>query len=829
MHARIRELRSGIPVVALLLGLSVFLDGCASGTGSGGGQNPPPQISIMTTSLPNATMGTSYSATLTATGGTPPYTWSLMSGTLPAGLSLNASTGAIAGKPTAAVSGSALTFKVKDSSNPALSQTVNLTLTVAPAALVISTVSLPNGQVGVAYSTTLAATGGTTPYTWSTTSGTLPAGLLLNASTGAIAGTPTVAVSGSALTFKVTDSSNPALSQTKNLTLTIASSSGSVSVVVSPKRGEITTSQTQTFNAVVTNDVLNQGVTWSVDTIIGGNSTVGTISAGGVYNPPTTGGLHTITATSVTDVTKSDFSSFGVTDLAGVFTYLNDVTRTGQNQKEYGLNTATVNATTFGKLFSCTVDAAVYAQPLWVANLNFSGTIHNVVYVATQHDSLYAFDADNPGCVNLWGAPVHLMPAGETFVTSGDVSCSDLQPNIGIVGTPVIDRAAGTLFVVTKTKTTTGTATFHQRIHTIDLLTGAEKLTAMEVQAAVAGTGTGSSGGVLNFDPKINNQRPALLLVGGHLIISWASHCDFGPYHGWVMSYNAATLAQEAVFNTSPNGSLSGVWMSGNGPAADAGGNIYFATGNGSWDGITAYGDSIVKLAPPSAGSFTVLDYFTPHDQASLSSGDVDLGSGGLLLLPDVTSGAHTQLLVQAGKDGRIFLVDRNNMTHLHTPTDQIVQELPNSTLPGGMWGSPTYWNGSVYFGAAQDPNTTSDPMRAFAFNAVSNPGMLSAAPTSQTAKIFGFSGPTPPISSIGNTNGIVWAIDNSQWNGSGAAVLYGYDATNLGTLLYNSTQATANRDQGGGAVKFTVPTVANGKVYVGGKTTLTVYGLLPN
>jgi hypothetical protein len=610
-----------------------------------------------------------------------------------------------------------------------------------------------------------------------------------------------------------------------------------VSVSISPKRGGATVGQKLTFTASLTNDTQ---VVWSAPgggTLSGQTATTTSFSVASA-------GVYTVTATSVADSSKSTTATIGITDLAGVFTYHNDVSRDGANTKEYALTTANVATSTFGKLFSCAVDGAVYAQPLWVANVTIGGTKHNVVIVATQHDTAYAFDADsnaNP-CVPLWqttGA-TSLIPAGETWVTSGDVSCGDLAPEIGIVGTPVIDPVTRTIYLVAKTKVG-GTITFHQRLHALDLSTGTEKLGGpADIHASVSGTGNGSSGNppMVSFDPSLNGQRPALLLENGHVIVSWASHCDFGPYLGWVMSYSASSLTQEGAFSTSPNGALSGVWMSGNGPATDGNDNIYLATGNGSWDGVANFGDSIVKLGAPSAGGFPVADYFTPLNQASLSNVDEDLGSGGLLLLPSI-SGAHPHLLVQAGKEGKIYLVDRDNMGHLCTTCTisdtQIVQELPNAL--SGVWGSPAYWNGGLFFGGQ------GDFVRAFSFNA-GNSGLLSTGSTSKSIFDFGYPGATPSVSASGaTTDGIVWVIDSSQFctqqsPGCGPAVLHAYDASNLATELWNSSQAASNRDKAGNAVKFTVPTVANGKVYIGtrgadstngGAGELDVYGLLPN
>jgi hypothetical protein len=373
-------------------------------------------------------------------------------------------------------------------------------------------------------------------------------------------------------------------------------------------------------------------------------------------------------------------------------------------------------------------------------------------------------------------------------------------------------------------------------LHALDITNGNEKFSGpVEISALVSGTGNGSSGSIVKFDALINNQRSALLLENGHVMIAWASHCDNGAYHGWLMSYSAASLAQDAVLNVSPNGSRAGIWMSGNGPAADSAGNIYFATGNGSFDaniGGTDYGDSIVKVGPPSGTTFPVLTYFSPSDQAMLERDDGDLGSGGVLLLPDVTVGGVTKsYLVQAGKEGYLFLADRSSLGGFSSSANNVVQEL-SGQLPGGMWGSPTLFNGSLFFGPALDGTTIASSMRAFSFDAGSS-GLLSSSPTSTTdaSKSFSFPGPTSSISSSASSNGIVWAVDNSSFDAtcpSACQILYAFDATNLATVLYNSSQASGNRDQGGGAVKFVVPTVANGKVYIGGKSAITVYGLLP-
>jgi hypothetical protein len=512
-----------------------------------------------------------------------------------------------------------------------------------------------------------------------------------------------------------------------------------------------------------------------------------------------------------------------------VTTYHNDNARTGQNTQETILTPAKVNSGQFGKLFSVTTDGWVYAQPLYLSNVNIGGGTHNVLYVATEHDSLYAIDADS-GTI-YWQASL-IAPGGTTVNSSTDLGCGDLVPEVGITGTPVIDTNTGTIYLVAKSKVN---GSLVQYLHAIDVVTKTEKFGGpVFIQATVPGTASDGNGTTVSFSPHFENQRAGLLLENGHVVIGWSSHCDISPWHGWIMSYSAGTLTQEAAFNTSADGSANGVWMSGGGLAADANGNIFFATGNGSWNGTTDYGDSIVKLGPPSGGSFPVVDYFTPYNQSSLSGGDTDVASGGLVLLPNLASGQ--QLLTQMGKEGKMYLVDRNNMgkycVNDNPPCNgsdpNIVQEIPGATA--GVWGTPAYWNGSVYWGGGSDGGGP-DNLKAFSFNA-NNSGLISTSPTSESAKAFSFAAPSPTISANGNSNGILWGLDDSAFGStcsgsSNCQVLYAYDATNLANMLYNSSQAANNRDVPGGAVKFATPIVANGKVYVGSQLKVSAYGAI--
>jgi hypothetical protein len=499
-----------------------------------------------------------------------------------------------------------------------------------------------------------------------------------------------------------------------------------------------------------------------------------------------------------------------------VTTQHNDNYRTGQNTSETILTPANVNTTKFGKLFSQTVDGYVYAQPLYVSKVNIPGKgTHNVVYVATEHDSVYAFDADNKSGANaspLWHVSFINPGAGINVVTSGDVSCSDLVPEIGITGTPAIDLSTKTMYLTAKTKEN---GKFVQRLHALDITSGAEKFGGpLIIQAQFNGTADG--GNKVTFDPFREAQRAGLLVQNGLVYISWASHCDIGPYHGWVLAYDAQTLQQKGVWNATPNGVLGGFWQAGAGIAEDSRNLLYIASGNGTFDknqvGGKNYGDSIIKLGFNLNGKLIAKDYFTPHDEQFLENTDTDLGSGGVLLIPDRPGKIHPYLLVQAGKEGTIYLTNRNRMGKFNPNDDsQIIQNLPGAV--GGMWGMPAFWNNKVYFGGV------GDNLKMFSFDPVA--GLLSTTPVSNTLTFFNYPGTTPSISANGATNGIVWALQTDH----NPAVLHAYDATHLSTEFYNTTQ-NATRDNPGSAVKFTVPTIANGKVYVPAQKQLSVYGL---
>jgi len=597
-----------------------------------------------------------------------------------------------------------------------------------------------------------------------------------------------------------------------------------ISVSVSPNSISVQIGQTQSFTARVANDSQLQGVTWSLSCT--GTVSCGALTPSNTANPVTytappsvPGSAVTLTATANADRTKSNNATITISTTApssvSVLTWHNDIQRSGVNSQETTLSTTNVRTATFGKLFSCPVDADVYAQPLYVPGVTITGKgAHNVVFVATEKNSLYAVDADAAPCSVLWQKS--LMNSGETFVTESDVGCSEaISPNIGITGTPVIDAASQTLYVVSTSRSSTA---FIQRIHAVTLADGTEKFGGPTlIQASISGTGADSSGGTISFRPQSHLQRPGLLLLGGAVYVAWASYCDNDPYHGWVLSFSAGsgTLQRVSTFNDTPNGTRGGIWMSGAAPASD-GNSIFLITGNGTFDanGATApntdFGDTFLKLT----GALSVSDWFTPSNQSFLDANDLDVGGGGAVLLIDNPGGPFAHLLIGGGKEGKLYLLNRDNLGHIAANDAQIVQSF---SLSQGIFATPVFRQNTLYIAAA------GSPLSAFSF--IASTGKFNTVPTSQSSATFGFPGATPSLSSNGTTNGIVWAIERSA---TGAAVLHAYDATNVANELWNSSMAAGSRDQAGGAVKFTVPTIANGKVYIGAQGELDVYGLLP-
>jgi outer membrane protein assembly factor BamB len=497
-----------------------------------------------------------------------------------------------------------------------------------------------------------------------------------------------------------------------------------------------------------------------------------------------------------------------------VATYHNDIARTGQNLSESVLTTANVGSATFGKLHSLPVDGKVDAQPLYLSQVTIGGTTHNVVYVATEHGTVYAFDAD--AGTQLW--KISTLGAGE--VTSDARGCDQITPEIGITSTPVIDRNAGTHGVIYVVAMSKSGNTYFQRLHALDVGTGAEMFSGPKnITGSFPGAGDNSSNGKVVFDPAQYKERAALLLLHGTVYTTWASHCDIRPYTGWIMGYDQTTLAQTSVFDVTPNGSEGAIWMADTGPAADSSGNIYVLDANGDFGttlnssgfpGNGNYGNAFLKLS--TAGGLAVADYFEMQNQQQENDSDADLGSGGALVLPDLTDGSGNirHLAVGAGKDGHIYVVNRDAMGKFNAASNNIYQEL-SGVLGGGVFSMPAYFNGTLYYGAV------GDAIKAFKITNAT----LSAGPIGQTSNTFRYPGTTPSISANGTSNAIVWAVENSS-----PAVLHAYDAASLHEL-YNSSQA-GSRDQLGAGNKFITPTIVNGQVYVGTTNSVEVFGLLP-
>lgn len=518
--------------------------------------------------------------------------------------------------------------------------------------------------------------------------------------------------------------------------------------------------------------------------------------------------------------------SLAAAGLAVVATYHNDNARTGQNIIETVLTPGNVNAAHFGKLYSFPVDGSVYAQPLYMPQVAMPGNgIHNVVIVATQHDSVYAFDADSPTPAPLWQVNFLNPDAGITTLSPTDVNASDILPEIGITSTPVIDVASNTLYVVAATKEN---GAFYHRLHALDMTSGAEKFGGPRIiQASYPGTAQDGNDGVLSFASRFQLQRAALLLSQGKVFVAFASNADSGLYHGWVVAYDTVTMKQAGAWVSTPNGYQGGIWMSGCGISADADGNLYLSIANGPFDVYgeqpgANFSDSIVKLKSGTHG-LTLADFFTPFSQAKMAQDDLDLGSSGVVVLPD-QPGPYPHLAITSGKNGHIYLLNRDNFGGYNAGVrgnPQIVQELSGQLRQ--QMGTPAYWNGRLYFGAGISPYN--DSIKAFA---VRN-GTLSTSPISQSAAGYHLTRSTVSVSANGNNNGIVWAVHTDAYYDphQGPAVLRAYDAKNLAHELYNSNQRLA-RDNPGQAAKFTVPTVANGKVFVGTANQLSVYGLLP-
>ena len=584
-------------------------------------------------------------------------------------------------------------------------------------------------------------------------------------------------------------------------------------LTLSPKLSSITTSQTIQFN-VLTTGVNNTDVNWAVDGVTNGNLTVGTISLSGDYSPSLAVGPHLITAILKTNPGAIGSATIEVTGFSGTLTWRNDNSRSGINSQELALAPSTVNSSTFGWLFSCAIDGNPYAQPLYVPNLAIPGNgTHNVVFVATENDSVYAFDADTKPCVQpLW--QTSLIPSGSQAIATPDMDI--IFPTVGITGTPVIDLPTSTLYVVAATQTIGTAGSSSQRLYALDLATGTPEILPGGAQISSPATQA------FPFFPANQNQRAALLLDNGTVYVAFGSFGEQGDYNGWVFAYEAGTLNQTGAFDVTPGSfqARGGIWQSGGGPSADANHNVFVVTGDGAFNAGRQeinydYSNSFLRLA--TAGGFSLSDFFTPCDEAS---GQI-LGTTAPVLLP-VSAGSTLQphLLIGGSKGGSLYVVNRDNMGGFVGPCPDSSARVQTIPVGGAILSTPLFWNDTVYVAPANGN------LMSFTISG----GVVASTPlASQSPEPLGPQGATPVISSNGTTNAILWLIDTSGAfvTPNSPAILRAYDATNLSKEIYSSPMAAASPDAAGLAVKFSVPTVANGKVYVGTQTELDVYGLL--
>ena len=631
--------------------------------------------------------------------------------------------------------------------------------------------------------------------------------------------TPATVAGDSGTKFRVIVTNSAGSATSNAATLTVTPAPVAPSITTQPANQTVTVGQTATFS-VVAAGTAPLTYQWQKNNVNISNATASSYTTPATVLGDSGAKFRVIVTNSVTSV-PSNAATLTVNQIVtssgtDVTTYHNDIGRTGQNTTETVLTQANVNSATFGLLRNLAVDGGVDAEPLYLSQLSIAGVAHNVVFIMTEHDSAYAFDADSGA--QLW--KVSLLGSGES--PSDDRGCGQVSPEIGITSTPVIDRTAGAHGILYAVAMSKNGGTYFQRLHALDITTGGELLGGpVTVQATYPGTGDNSSGGTVVFDPKQYKDRAALLLLNGVVYTSWASHCDYSPYTAWIMGYNQTTLAQTSVFDLTPNGNEGSIWQSGGGLAADAQGNIYALIANGTFDttldanGFPSkqdYGNGFVKVST-TGGTLKVADYFNMSNTVSESGSDADLGSGGAMVLPDGNYGTAgtLNLAVGAGKDGNLYVVNRNNMGKWNANTNNVYQELQGA-VPNGVWGVPAYFNNTVYY---CDVNAT---LKSFSISS----GKLSTTPV-QTGASFTYPGVLPSVSANGTANGIVWGIENT-----GTAVLHAFAANDLTQELYNSNQGANGRDHFGSGNKFITPMIADGKVFAATTNSVAVFGLLP-
>ena len=793
--------------------LTISLAGCSGVTNLGGNTQSVP-LSLMV-----------QPASVTVTAGQPATFSVLASGTAPISYQWRKNTANISGATaasyttpatTTADSGSKFDVVVMNNSGSITSSQATLTVNAATNAPAITTQPVNQSVTAGQTATFSVVASGTAPLSYQWRKNTANIG----GATASSYTTPATTSADNGAKFDVVVSNTAGNITSAQATLTVNSAPVAPTISTQPANQTVNAGQTATFSVVasgtapLTYQWQKNGVAITGATAASYTTPVTTTAdSGELFRVVVSNSAGNVTSNSAT-LTVNPGTSNSTVD---VITYHYDNGRDGQNLNETALTPANVNSTQFGKKGEFSVDGHVDAQPLYLSQVTIGGQKKNVLYVATEHGSVYAFDADSiNGTTSTFLWKTSTLGSGET--TSDNRGCGQVSPEIGITATPVIDRSRNAIYVVAMSKNSGGT--YFQRIHALDLTTGQELFGGpMNVTATYPGTGDNSSGGNVIFDPKQYKERPGLLQINGTIYTTWSSHCDARPYTSWVMAFSADTLAQTSVLNLTPNGNDGGIWMAGTAPAADSSGNLFFIIGNGTFDttlnasGFPVNGDCgncFVKLST-SAG-LKLADYFTPFNTVAESNADTDFGSGGGILILDVTdSGGNTRhLAVGAGKDSLIYVVDRDAMGKFNATTDQIYQEI-SGQLGGGVFSMPAFFNNTVYYGAV------GDALKAFPVTAA----RLAAAPSSQSTHHFGYPGTTPSVSANGTTNGIVWAIENS------GAVLYAFDANDLTKELYDSNQAANNRDHFSGN-KFITPMVVNGKVYVGTATSVAVFGLLP-
>ena len=763
-----------------VLGIALAFAGC--GGGSSSSSSNPPDVSVaLDQSAVTLQPGSQqqFTATVRGTSNTA-VMWSVDS--IAAG---NDSAGTISSAglytaPSQAGSHMVTATSVADATKSASATvTVNGVISIAPATVAIS--------AGISQQFTVTVQGQTNPsVTWSidgvtggnSTVGTIsPVGLY---SAPAQVGSHTIVAA---------------------ITTPSTSASASVTVYkidVSPVESLVVPGTTQQFSASV-QGLSNSNVNWVVDGVPGGNSSVGTITAAGTYSAPSSLGAHTISAVSSTNTSESGSAALTVVNASpgAVLTYHNDDARDGAFTEETTLMPSVVNSSQFGKLRSYTVDGQIYAQPLYLPELAINGTKYNVVFIETQNDSVYAFDSDGSQTTPLWSTSLG--------VPSPRDDSEGVSPSLGILSTPVIDITTGTMCAVA----TTSANQFY--LHALDITSGAEKFGGpVQVYGSVSGSGDDNNNGTISLDGSCYQRTSLALSPVNNLVYIAFGHC----HHGWVLAYDKTTLGQTAIFNDTPDGAGGGFWNGGGAPVIDdVTGDVYLMSGVDQDDPPSGYNDSFLRLDP---NTLAVKDYFQPDDAAYLALYDVDLGSGSPVLMPD-NSASTPHELIGGGKDGQVFVVNRDGMGGFSSTTNKVVEAVQTGTQQfNNIFSTPAYWNGFLYY------HCSKDVLRVFSWTG----GQMSTQPIGMGTVHLSTHGATVSISSNGANNGIAWEIDNSNFSSAGPAVLRAYDAANVSNELYDSTQA-GSRDTAGTALKFTVPTVAGGKVFVSTANELDIYGIL--